>query len=316
MNRLSLIKNPELFQGKNRLLTNNKYFEGWYFKNTNENEGISFIPGINIEGLKAKAFIQIITNNSSYFVNYSIEEFYSSEEPFYIKIGNNIFSKDEIHIEITDTKQNLKIYGDLKYKDNTSIKCSMFSPNIMGPFSYIPFMECNHAVISMRNNIQGNIKINENNLVFNEGIGYIEKDWGISFPKSYLWCQANNFKNSNASFMLSVANIPLKGFEFTGFISTLIYKGKEYKFTTYNNAKLIKKVIDKETLNIELKKGNYILKVFSVNNKNNKLLAPTNGRMNKSILESISANINIILKYKKQILFADTSKNCGLEIVE
>ena len=48
MNRILLIKKPELFQGEKYLNMNKNYFEGWYFKNTNENTGISFIPGINI----------------------------------------------------------------------------------------------------------------------------------------------------------------------------------------------------------------------------------------------------------------------------
>lgn len=64
MNKLFLMKNPELFQGEKYLDTDKNYFEGWYFKNTNSEEGISFIPGININGKNKKAFIQIITNNS------------------------------------------------------------------------------------------------------------------------------------------------------------------------------------------------------------------------------------------------------------
>ena len=30
------------------------------------------------------------------------------------------------------------------------ININFLNPNIMGPFSYIPFMECNHAILSMR----------------------------------------------------------------------------------------------------------------------------------------------------------------------
>lgn len=43
MNPLFLIKNPDLFQGEKYLNTNKNYFEGWYFKNTNHEKGISFI---------------------------------------------------------------------------------------------------------------------------------------------------------------------------------------------------------------------------------------------------------------------------------
>ena len=97
MNKLFLMKNPELFQGEKYLDTNKNYFEGWYFKNTNNKEGISFIPGINIDNQNKKAFIQIISNDASYFVNYNINDFEFNHNPFGIKIGYNTFSRDSIH---------------------------------------------------------------------------------------------------------------------------------------------------------------------------------------------------------------------------
>lgn len=96
----------------------------------------------------------------------------------------------------------------------------------MGPFSYIPFMECNHAILCMCNSICGHIDLNENRIEFENGIGYIEKDWGCSFPKSYVWCQGNHFMHSNASFMLSIAEIPFKILNFKGFLCILIIDKK------------------------------------------------------------------------------------------
>ena len=232
MNKLFLMRNPDLFQGEEYLNTNKNYFEGWYFKNTNNENNISFIPGINIDKNGKKAFIQIITNNTSYFINYSINEFYYSYYPFYIKIGNNIFSKQGIYVNIRDNTQNINIYGKLKYLNSKNINTNIINPNIMGPFSYIPFMECNHAILSMKNTIQGSININNKEINFNNGIGYIEKDWGCSFPKSYIWCQGNNFKEANASFMISIADVPFKCFSFKGVICIFKIDNKEYKFTT------------------------------------------------------------------------------------
>lgn len=93
MKKIFLIRNPELFQGEKHIETNKNYFEGWYFKNTSNKNGISFIPGININEHESKAFIQVITTNSSYFVNYNIDDFEFNPSPFYIKIGNNFFLK-------------------------------------------------------------------------------------------------------------------------------------------------------------------------------------------------------------------------------
>ncbi len=315
MKKLFLIKNPELFQGEKYIKTNKNYFEGWYFKNTSKKNGISFIPGINIDEQSEKAFIQVITSDASYFVNYNIDDFKTSYTPFYIKIGNNFFSKDGIHVDIKDNSQNLTVAGNIKYSNSQNIGTNFLNPNIMGPFSYIPFMECNHAILNMRNRADGEININNNKIMFDDDIGYIEKDWGCSFPKSYVWCQGNNFQNSKASFMLSIADIPFKVFHFKGIICDLIIDNKEFKFTTYNNAKLIKYDVDNSYLNITLKKGNYDLNISSKYNAGLKLFAPVKGKMEKDIFESISASINVTLKKDNIVVFSDISKNCGLEII-
>ena len=248
MKKLFLIKNPDLFQGEKNLTKNKDYFEGWYFKNTNKENGISFIPGINIEDKVPKAFIQVITNDSSYFVNYDIKDFKFRTKPFCITIGNNTFSKDGIHIDIKD--KNLNINGDIQYFDDKNIETSLMNPNIMGPFSYVPFMECNHAIISMQNKANGSLEINNTVINFENDMSYIEKDWGCSFPKNYIWCQGNNFQKSDASFMLSIANVPFKMFNFKGVICVLMTDDKEFKFTTYNNSKIVEYDVNDNSLNI------------------------------------------------------------------
>lgn len=316
MKKLFLIKEPHNFQGKSKLNTNKNYFEGWYFKNTNSKTGISFIPGISINKTEKKAFIQIITTDTSYFVDYNIEDFEFNFEPFYIKIGNNFFSKDNINIDIKDKSQNLIVHGNIKYSNCKNINTNFFNPNIMGPFSYIPFMECNHAIICMKSKANGFININNNKIIFNNDTGYIEKDWGCSFPKSYIWCQGNDFQKQDASFIFSIANIPFKAFHFKGIICSLIIKDKEYRFATYNNTKLVKCDLNNDMLDIIIKKGHYYLNIKAKYKEGLKLIAPVKGKMKKDIIESISASITVTLKNNNNIIFSDTSKNCGLEIVD
>ena len=310
------MKHPDLFQGEKSLSNNKNYFEGWYFKNTNNDNGISFIPGINIDDNLKESFIQVITNTSSYFIKYDINDFKFNFDPFYIKVGDNYFSKDAVHVNIKDNHQDINIVGDIYYMNNKNIDTNIFSPNIMGPFSYIPFMECNHAILSMKNEAHGLVYINNNKLDFDNSTGYIEKDWGYSFPKSYIWCQGNMFESSNASFMFSMADIPFKLFSFRGLICVLIVNNNEYKFTTYNNAKLVKYFINDSSLNITLKKGSYYLNINSLFGKNLKLSAPVKGRMEKDIFESICSSITLTLKHNNDIIFSDTSTNCGLEVVQ
>ena len=313
MKKLFLMKKPDLFQGEKNLTKNKDYFEGWYFKNTNKDGGVSFIPGINIENNKPKAFVQVITNNESHFVNYDIEDFTFSHNPFAIKIRNNFFSKDGIHIDIKTDQLDIK--GDVQYSNNKNINTDSMNPNIMGPFSYVPFMECNHAILSMQSNVNGSIDINNTIMNFDNDMGYIEKDWGTSFPKSYIWCQGNNFKKSNASFMLSVADVPFKMFKFRGVICVLMVGDKEYKFTTYNNARLVTFNIKDDSLDITLKKGEMYINIHAKHENAQKLAAPVKGKMGKDIFESITSAITVTLKQEDSIIFSDTSRNCGMEIV-
>lgn len=314
MKKLLLIRNPELFQGEKYLIENKSYFEGWYFKNSNTKYSISFIPGISIDEHNKKAFIQIITNDKSYFIDYNIDEFNYSHNPFYIQIGNSFFSKEKVSVDIKDEKNDLRITGNIYYSDSTSIRKSFIQPNIMGPFSYIPNMECNHSILCMKSKTSGEIHINNVEMNLNQGTGYIEKDWGYSFPKSYIWCQGNDFKKSNASFMLSIADIPFKEITFKGIICVLIINGKEYRFTTYNNTKLIKNNVYSNLIDITIKKGRKYLELKSEYVSGNQLLAPVKGRMIKNIMESITSILDVSLRNENKIIFKDTSKNCGLEI--
>lgn len=313
MNCFYLLENPEVFQGKNKIKNIDCYFEGWYFKHSGKDGNISFIPGINIENGIKSAFIQIITNASSYYISYSFDEFDFSYEPFYITIGNNFFSLDYINIDIQDEDINIK--GELYYKNHINIQKNAFNPNIMGPFSFIPFMECNHAILSMKHDIKGSLVLNNKKYDFNNGIGYIEKDWGTSFPSSYLWSQANHFDNVNTSFFLSVATIPFSSFSFNGFICSFILNSKEYRFATYNGSKILKYRVSQNNFNIKLKNKDYTLHVYSNNKNSFSLKAPRCGAMEKEIYESIDANIYVCLSKNGSIIFEGKSKNSGLEIV-
>ena len=49
----------------------------------------------------------------------------------------------------------------------------------MGYFAYIPKMECYHGIVSMNHMVNGVIRINDVDIDFNNGKGYVEKDWEI-----------------------------------------------------------------------------------------------------------------------------------------
>ncbi|MGL5379703.1 tocopherol cyclase family protein [Clostridium sp.] len=291
------------FHGNNK---RKSFFEGWYFKHQNETDTLAFIPGINIDDKGNKeAFIQVITNTKSYNVKYPYSDFSIDQNLLEVKIADNKFSKKGINIDIQNS--DLKIAGHINYSDLTPIKY-----DIMGPFSIIPFMECNHGVISLKHNLIGTIVINNEEYKFNNGIGYIEKDWGTSFPKSYLWTQCNSFKNKeDSSIMVSIADIPFMGMNFQGCIAIVFYKGEEYRLATYNGVKIINCSENK----VEIKRGKYKLEVDLITKEPQKLFAPTNGNMNRVIHENAVSHASYKFYIKNNLILDVESDLSSFEYV-
>ena len=170
---LSKLFNPEIFQGKYK---NKNYFEGWYYKlvDKSEKNSIAFIPGIARDGdKKAHAFIQLIHSleyKTEYFT-YDIGEFKYSESELDVRIGNNHFTKNGIEIDIKN--KNTGVKGSLDFFDIEPFPKTLFSPGIMGPFSFVPFMECYHGVVNIHHKLKGSLYIDNKEIDFTGGYGYI-----------------------------------------------------------------------------------------------------------------------------------------------
>jgi len=311
------IRNPIIFQGS---LKKKNYFEGWYYKMVSADGfySLALIPGISKNKENSHVFIQIFfTNKQSIlktkYLVYDLNSFTAQKNPFKLSIKNNVFMEDSVYLAIDS--EDISLNGELTFINNTKIKTSWFSPSIMGYFAYIKFMECYHGVISMSHNIKGNISIDGELINFTGGRGYIEKDWGKSFPKEYVWMQSNNFKDKDTSFMFSEAVIPFTFLRFHGLIINLVVKNKEYRFATYNFAKVTKKIIESNQVTYEIKKGNLKLIVEAVNGKTTSLPSPDKGAMIKTIKEGLSGTIKLKLFKKNVLIYEDEGTNAGLEIM-
>jgi len=104
----------------------------------------------------------------------------------------------------------------------------------------------------MTHKINGQLMVNNRKYVFHNGAGYIEGDRGYSFPERYIWTQCCF---ENGSLMLSVADIPMFGFHFTGIIGVVLLDGKEYRIATYLGAH-IKRIVENTVI---VRQGNFVL---------------------------------------------------------
>lgn len=244
-----------------------QYFEGTYYKHQAFGYTLAIIPGRASDC----AFIQVITNDSSYYIEYPLSEYHQQKE--HLVVGDSVFSLDGVHLDIHT--QSLYLLGDLRYESLTPLKS-----DIMGPFRHLP-MQCHHSVASMKHTIAGSIKLNGKTVSFTGGTGYIESDRGRSFPKSYVWVQSNDFKQ-DCSIMVSVATIPFCGFQFTGCICVVQLNGHQYRLATYNGVKIECCTPER----ITLCQGKYRLEIKADCNGGHALQAPQSGVMARTIHEN------------------------------
>ena len=250
------------------------------------------------------------------YFEYEKSLFSYSKKEFNVSIADNHFSSEGLELNIK--KDNQDIRGKLKFGKLVAWPVKLFSPGAMNWYRFVPFMECFHGVLGFDHALDGKLTINGKEIDFTGGRGYIEKDYGRSFPSYYLWGQSNHFEEENISLMVSFAKIPWFGSYFDGFIIGFMLKDKLYKFATYTGAKITKlRLLDKKII-IHVKDKRYKLEIEAEKSQGVHLPSPVEGSMTGRILESIDAKIHVklskIRKGKMEILFEGMGRNAGLDI--
>ncbi len=312
MNTFRTVLHPDLYHGFGK---KPPFFEGWYYKLVSPDEKWRYavIPGV-ILGDKGHAFIQVLngTTGTSAYHTFPLEQFQASPEKFEIHLGANRFSRECLCLQVGDAQD--KIEGELHFEGTQPWPVSLFSPGVMGWYAWMPFMECYHGVVSLDHRIQGWLKIAGESVDFSGGTGYIEKDWGQSFPAGYIWLQSNHFGQPGTCITGSVAIIPWLGSAFRGFIVGLWHEGRLYCFATYTGARSEKLEIDDQRLAWVLSDRNYRLEIAARRARGGLLLGPTRLEMGKRVDETMLSTVELRLStLSGEEVFSGVGRNAGLE---
>lgn len=273
------------------------FFKGWYFKCCAGDKTVAFIPAYHKNDGKTTYSLQIITDEGAVSVPFDAMKY--AEEPLRIEMGNCVFSESGIFLNMDNTK--LRGSGELRFSAISPVKY-----DIMGPFAYVPFLQCRHSVFSLRHRIDGRLDLGGRQYEFQNGVGYIEGDCGSSFPDRYIWTQCCF---ETGSLMLAAADIPFAGLRFTGIIGAVLRNGQEKRVATYLGAKLVK--LGENFLAV--RQGNYLLSAELLKRNAHRLKAPVNGSMSRTIYESASCQARYRLLYKDAVLLDVTSDRASFE---
>ena len=336
------------------------FFEGWYFKLAFDDYDKTFIliPGVHMNDDNRHAFIMVAYGNISHYYRFPFESFSSSTEEFIARIddANNMFTYDKLSVNLRpqdddDASESFRM--KLTFSSHVFVPdLSVIAPGTMGPFSWIPTMQCYHHVLSMQFNVHGSVQINDDQAMTVSGTGYLEKDWGHSFPSSWIWAQANQWENlpsttSSASLFFSFALIPWYfNLEFPGFLIIFEHNGQFYRFNTYLQSIVNDLSIDKQTNRLSFDVYDiffqYKLHVnthFNANETINgaMLYGPKKDRMEKFVQEILVKNLFFDVRlsrltstsssssssssdpftqhgYSEEILFDQRAHNIALEV--
>ena len=349
---------PDKFQGGSK---KKQYFEGWYYKfvsplNNNESDdgdvmSMAVVPGIfhgaTQNSNESHAFIFVTINGErQHYYRFDTKEFtYASakgSDEYYIQVADNKFTHSGVSLSLFPKENDdatLVLEGKLDFLNPSPWPVSVTKLGAMGPVGWIPGLECTHAILSFDHVLRGSLTLSfdagdsseeeeaslPSTVVFDNGRGYTEKDFGRSFPSLWLWIQTNSFrKTPGTSLFVSIARLPLFGLELPGFTAAVWHNSTLIPFATWTGAKFDDLRISEDEVYIamrssRLQRSNGYRLEITVDRRNVPevlLYAPVNfTKMEPFVLEALQAKVHMRLSDGNgDVLVEDTGEYAGLEV--
>ncbi len=305
---------PGVYHGLNK---KPPFFEGWYYKlvSADERFKVAVIPGV-ILGQDAHSFLQVLdgVDGTTAYIKFPVQDFHANDHQFEIKIQKNRFNGNQLNLAFDHPQ--CQLTGEIHLGSLNPWPVTWLSPGIMGWYAWVPRMECYHGVLSFSHSLQGTLTLNGKVMDFSGGRGYIEKDWGQSFPEAWVWLQSNHFAGVDACITASVAIIPWVGSAFRGFIVGFWLDGKLFRFATYNGAHIASFHIYDDHVDWVLLNRDYRLFLKAHRVQGGLLRGPTRMDMGQRVLETLNATVQVKLETRDGVVIFDkVGAHTGLEVI-
>jgi hypothetical protein len=308
---------PEGYHGRSQ---RPPYFEGWYYKIIDAAGGHRYavIPGIFLgkAGDSPHSFVQVldgVTGETDYY-RYATSDFHAAENQLAVTVGPNTFSAQAISLDLESGR--VPLQGRVTFGALKPWPVTLTSPGVMGWYAWVPGMECYHGVLSFDHTVAGKLSLGTRTFDFVGGRGYIEKDWGQSFPSSWIWTQTNHFPTPGVSLMASIAIIPWMGRTFPGFIVGLLHGGTLLRFASYTGAVTRHLAVTPTAFEWVIEDRLYRLRLAGHHEQTGDLRGPSREDMGRRVAETLSAQVDVELRARHNgaVLFHETGRYAGMEL--
>lgn len=274
-------------------------FCGWYFRCQSHSQTLALIPAAHSVQGRRSGSLQIISDDGCWNADFDGAETLVEARLPRAVLGRSLFQ--ETGIRLCLDRPQLRAEGQLSFGPLSPLRRP-----VMGPFRWLPHLECQHSVISMRHGVNGVIYINDREYRFREGEGYLEGDRGRSFPRHYAWTQC---WFPGGSLMLSLAEIPLSLFSFTGIIGIVQLHGREYRLATYRGARPVRIARGE----IAVRQGELSLSAALLEEGAFTLRAPEGGAMSRLVRENVACRVGYRFCVKGRPLLSFVAERAAFE---
>lgn len=281
----------------------NRHFQGFYFKQASRAHAVAFIGAISrgSQGA-ATASLQVVLPDGALCASYPAEGAKIDPRGPSLAIGPNRLDASGLVIDMEDGGRSVR--GSLSFGP-----LARPGGDIMGPFRFLPRMECRHHLVSMIHQVRGQLCIDGQAQDYSDALGYIEGDSGRSFPARYLWTHCFCPSGEPRSLMLSVAEIPWMGLCFTGVVGVILLGGRPIRLATYLGAR-VRHVGDGRVV---VEQGKYRLTAQFAREASTPLRAPVDGGMSRAVGECLVGLARYQMTAGSRVLFDFTSDRASFE---
>jgi len=281
----------------------NKTFRGLYFKQASGARAIAFIGAIARDGRGGEsALIQVALPDGAFCASYPAAGARVDMAGPAVEIGPNRLDASGLVVDLAGGGRSAR--GALRFGPLARPR-----GDIMGPFRFLPGMECRHHLYSKAHEVSGSLQVDGHAWDFDGALGYIEGDSGRSFPGRYLWTQCLRREGEPRSVMLSAAEIPFCGARFTGTVGFVLLNDREIRLATYLGAR----VREIRGGRVTVQQGEYTLIAEFDRTQAVSLRAPVAGGMARAIGESLSGRARYRMTRGGRVLFDFTAGDASFE---